>query len=71
MNALLLVILRNTEPALQLIASPNVAQRIAHPNGEQPRSITVRLVGGKDVQKLVSGINQAQESALKQTMALD
>ena len=60
-----------TTQATHLFASPKVAQRIANRSGEQPRPITVRLVGKKDVHKLVSGINQAQKSSLKRSMPLD
>jgi|GEM_PF-1812379 len=56
-------------PHLQL--SPKVAQRIADRTAEQPRAITVRLVGRKDVHKLVSGIKQAQKASLKMRMPLD
>lgn len=54
-----------------LFASPKVAKRIADRSGDRPQAITVRLVGKKDVHKLVAGIKQAQKSSTKKIMMLD
>lgn len=54
-----------------LFASPKVAQRIARRIGQQPQAVTVRMVGKKDVNKLVTGIFRAQKSSRKMSMALD
>jgi hypothetical protein len=54
-----------------LFASPKVAQRIARRIGQQTKAVTVRMVGKKDVHKLITGIFQAQKSSRKMSMALD
>jgi hypothetical protein len=54
-----------------LFASPKVAQRIARRIGQQTKAVTVRMVGKKDVNKLITGIFQAQKSSRKMSMALD
>jgi hypothetical protein len=54
-----------------LFASPKVAQRIARRTGQQTQAVTVRMVGKKDVNKLITGIFQAQRSSRKKSMALD
>jgi hypothetical protein len=54
-----------------LFASPKVAQRIARRIGQQTKAVTVRMVGKKDVNKLVAGIFHAQKSSRKMSMALD
>ena len=55
----------------RLFASPKVAQRIARRIGQQTQAVTVRMVGKKDVNKLITGIFQAQKSSRKMSMALD
>jgi hypothetical protein len=60
-----------TAPPAHTFASPKVAQRIARRTGQQPRAVTVRMVGRKDVTKLVTGILQAQKSSRRVAMVLD
>jgi hypothetical protein len=57
--------------AAHVLASPIVAQRIAQRQGQKPQAVTVRMIGRKDVTKLVTGIYQAQKSSRKVAMALD
>lgn len=52
-------------------AGLEVAQRIARRAGQQPQAITVRMVGQKDVTKLVTGILQAEKLSRKKSMPLD
>jgi hypothetical protein len=52
-------------------ASPKVAKRIARRIGQQTQAVTVRMVGKKDVNKLITGIFQAQKSSRKMRMPLD
>jgi hypothetical protein len=61
----------NTAPPPHIFASPKVAQRIARRTGQQPQTVTVRMVGRKDVTKLVTGMLQAQKSSRRVAMALD
>lgn len=57
--------------ATHSFASPKVAQRIARRLGQKTQAVTVRMVGKKDVKKLITGIFQAQKSSRKMSMALD
>ena len=54
-----------------LLASPKVAQRIARRSGQQMQTVAVRMIGKKDVSKLIAGIFQAQKSSRRMSMALD
>jgi len=57
--------------ATHLFASPKVAERIARRIGQKTQVVTVKMIGKKDVNKLISGIFQAEKSSRKMTMALD
>ena len=60
-----------TTQSAHRFASPKVVQRIASRSGEQPKAVTVKMVGRRDVRNFISGINRVQKSSQKQTMALD
>jgi uncharacterized protein involved in type VI secretion and phage assembly len=59
------------EKIARLFSSPKVAQRIARRSGQQMQTVAARMIGKKDVSKLVAGIFQAQKSSHKMSMALD
>jgi len=54
-----------------LFASPKVAERIARRIGQKTHAVTVKMIGKKDVNKLITGIFQAEKSSRKMSMALD
>ena len=56
---------------MHLFASPKVAQRIARRIGQKTQAVTVKMIGKKDVNKLVAGIFQAEKTSRKMSMALD
>lgn len=54
-----------------LFASPKVAERIARRIGQKTQVVTVKMIGKKDVNKLITGILQAEKVSRKMSMALD
>ncbi len=61
----------STKPTEATFASPKVVQRITLRTGQKPQAVTVRMVGRKDVTKLVTGIFEAQKSSRRMVMLMD
>lgn len=59
------------EKVHHVYASPKVAERIARRMGQKTQVVTVKMIGEKDVNKLITGIFEAEKSSRKMTMALD
>jgi len=57
--------------AFHQFGSRKVAQRIARRLGEQTWTVTVKMVGKKDVNRLIKGIFKAEKSSGKMSMVLD
>lgn len=48
-----------------------VARKIAARHGQKPKTITVKMVGTKDVQQLLSRVEAARKASLKSNWQLD